>query len=50
MPAEERDLLNLLCDSFDEHDEELIDLLSSYNCFRVSKENDFQNIIVELAH
>ena len=48
--AEERDLLNLMFDSFDEHNEELMDLLSSCNCFRVSKENDFKNIIVKLAH
>ena len=50
MSAEERDLLNLMFDSFDEHNEELMDLLSSYNCFRVPKENNFKNIIVELAH
>ena len=50
MSAEERDLLNLMFDSFDEHSEELMDLLSSYNCFRVPKENNFKNIIVELAH
>ena len=37
-------------DSFDEHNEELMDLLSSWNCFRVLKENDFKNIIVKLAH
>ena len=48
--AEERDLLNLMFDSFDEHNEELMDLLSSYNCLRVPKENDFKNIIVKLAH
>ena len=48
--AEEGDLVNLIFDSFDEQNEELMDLLSSYNCFRVPKENDFKNIIVELAH
>ena len=37
-------------DSFDEHNDELMDLLSSYNCFRVLKENNFKNIIVELSH
>ena len=50
MSAEERDLLNLMFDSFKEHKEELIDLLSSYNCFRVLKENNFKNIIVDLAY
>ena len=50
MSAEERDMLNLMFNSFDEHNEELMDLLSSYNCFRVPKENDFKNIIVEFAH
>ena len=48
--AEEREMLNLMFDSFDEHSEELMDLLSSYNCFREPKENDFKNIIVEFAH
>ena len=48
--AEERDLLDLMFDSSDEHNEELMDLLSSYNCFRVPKKNNVKNIIVELAH
>ena len=48
--AEERDLLNSMFDSFDEHNKELMHLLSPYNCFRVPKENDLKNIIVELAH
>ena len=47
--AEERDLLNPMFDSFHEHNKELMDLLSSYNCFRVPKENYFKNIIVELG-
>ena len=37
-------------DSFDEHNKEWMDLLSSYDCFRVPKENDFEIIFVELAH
>ena len=48
--AEERDLLNLMFDNFDEHNEELMTLLSSHNCFRVPKENNLKNIIVELVH
>ena len=48
--SEERDLLNLIFDSFDEHNAELMDLQNPYNCFRVPNENGFKNIIVELAH
>ena len=48
--AEERDLLNLMFDSLNKHNKDLMDLLSSYNYFRVPNENDFKNVTVELVH
>ena len=50
MCQQKKDLLNLMFDSLNKHNKDLMDLLSSYNYFRVPNENDFKNVTVELVH
>ena len=47
---EEKDLINSVTDNFEDVKEEIIEMLSDYNCQRIPTKENFRELLVEIAH